>query len=160
MTIKLKIWFVAAILWGRQKTQSNLRKKLWDVSIHTLWSEKCPNEKICLLHFLPFLESMISGLLLILYISSSTINEKFQDAILQLTLTRPIGLPLTRPLRKKLRISADSSLIRQNIGDISFTFFYNLKEMYLFSIKWCVLRLVSVNKHRFFLFILISSNEL
>ena len=30
-----------------------------------------------------------------------------------LTLTRPIGFPLTRSLRRKLRISAESSLIRQ-----------------------------------------------
>ena len=33
-----------------------------------------------------------------------------------LTLTRPIGLPLTRPSRRKLRICAYSSLIREKIG--------------------------------------------
>ena len=43
---------------------------------------------------------------------------------------------LTRPLRKKLRIRADSSLIRQKIGT------------FLYKMMW--IRLVSVNKHRFF----------
>ena len=33
-----------------------------------------------------------------------------------LNLTRPIGYPLTRLLRRKVRISAESSLIRQEIG--------------------------------------------
>ena len=33
-----------------------------------------------------------------------------------LALRRPIGLPLTRALRRKLRITADSSLTRQKIG--------------------------------------------
>ena len=43
-------------------------------------------------------------------------NEELCENQISLTLTRPIGLPLTRSLRRKLWISADSSLIRQKIG--------------------------------------------
>ena len=45
--------------------------------------------------------------------------------ILILTFTRPIGNPLTRPLRRKLRISADSPLIWQKIG----TFLYKMMRL-------------------------------
>ena len=62
-----------------------------------------------------------------------------------LTLNARSVYRLTRLLRKKLRISAESSLIRQ--------------KKYLFRIKWCDLRLVSVNKHRFSILNLIRSNK-
>ena len=65
-----------------------------------------------------------------------TVNSQNNDIFVRLTLTRPIGLPPHAPLRRKVRISADLSLIWQKIGT--------------FYIKWCNQRLVSVNNHRFF----------
>ena len=84
-----------------------------------------------------------------MYMFFILIQTSFQNKLsCSLTFTRPIGLPPHAPVAQKI---ADQRWLIANSVKNRYLFFY---------IKWCDERLVSVSKHRFFLFNLSRSNKL
>ena len=54
-----------------------------------------------------------NGRRIIMHFTGKDLVQAKDEFERKLTITRPIGYPLTRPLRRKLRIIADSSLTRE-----------------------------------------------